>query len=83
MRSSVPPQPPTAVAPTARINEQTLAQLGIAAGAQVRVKQGNGEVTLLAKADNNVPVGAVRVAAAHASTAALGEMFGLISVERA
>jgi len=72
-----------AKAPTARISEQTLAQLGLAAGSQVRVKQGQGEAVLIAQADNNVPVGCVRVAAAHASTAALGEMFGPISVERA
>jgi len=72
-----------AKAPTARISEQTLAQLGLAAGSQVRVKQGQGEAVLVAQADNNVPVGCVRVAAAHASTVALGEMFGPISVERA
>ncbi len=71
------------VAPTARLSEATLAQLGIEAGAQVRVKQGQGEALLVAKADNKVPAGCVRVAAAHASTAALGEMFGTISVERA
>ena len=82
-RSPALQQTADAVAPTARINEQTLAQLGLVAGQQVRVKQGNGEVVLLAKLDNNVPVGSVRVAAAHASTAALGEPFGLISVERA
>ena len=33
--------------------------------------------------DASVPVGCVRVAAGHASTAALGAMFGPISVERA
>lgn len=82
-RSPALQQTADAVAPTARINEQTLAQLGLADGAEVRVKQGAGEVVLLAKADNNVPVSCVRVAAAHASTAALGDMFGLISVERA
>ena len=82
-RSPALQQTADAVAPTARINEQTLAQLGISCGAQVRVKQGNGEAVLTAKGDNKVPVGCVRVAAAHASTAALGEMFGPISVERA
>jgi NADH-quinone oxidoreductase subunit G len=72
-----------AVAPTARINEQTMAQLGFADGAQVRVKQGFGEAILIAKSDNDVPAGCVRVSAAHASTAMLGDMFGSISVERA
>jgi len=72
-----------AIAPTARINEQTLAQIGIAENATVRVKQGSGEAVLVAKADNNVPAGCVRVSAAHVSTAMLGDMFGSISVERA
>jgi len=72
-----------AKAPAARMNEETLAQLGVAAGSQVRVKQGQGEAVLTAVADNGVPAGCVRVAAAHASTATLGDMFGPISVERA
>jgi len=72
-----------AVAPTARMNEQTLAQLGLADKAQVRVRQGNGEAILTARLDNGVPAGCVRVAAAHSSTVALGDMFGSISVERA
>ena len=71
------------VAPTARINDRTLAQMGVAVGDKVRVKQGQGEAVLVAKVDNNVPIGCVRVAAAHVSTAALGDMFGSISVERA
>jgi NADH-quinone oxidoreductase subunit G len=72
-----------AIAPTARVSEQTLAQIGIAENTQVRVMQGGGEAILLAKIDNNVPAGCVRVSAAHVSTAMLGEMFGSISVERA
>jgi NADH-quinone oxidoreductase subunit G len=63
--------------------EQTLASTGVAAGQKVRVRQGSGEAILVARADNNVPAGCVRVAAAHASTAALGEPFGPIFVERA
>ena len=72
-----------AVAPTARMSEVTLSQLGIACGAQVKVKQGQGEAILVAKADGGVPDGCVRVAAGHPGTAALGEMFGAITVERA
>jgi len=49
----------------------------------VRIKQGQGEATLVAKQDNTVPSGCVRISAAHVSTANLGDMFGLISVERA
>jgi len=71
------------LAPTARINAQTLALLGVAAAEIVRVRQGQGEALLVAQADDSVPAGCVRVAAGHASTAALGAMFGPISVERA
>ncbi|PKO37085.1 MAG: NADH-quinone oxidoreductase subunit G [Betaproteobacteria bacterium HGW-Betaproteobacteria-6] len=71
------------VAPSARIHEQTLAQMGLVDGVQVRVKQGSGEATLTAKVDNNVPADCVRISAAHVSTAMLGDMFGSISVERA
>jgi NADH-quinone oxidoreductase subunit G len=71
------------IAPLARMNEATLGQLGIVAGALVRIKQGQGEATLVAKQDNTVPSGCVRISAAHVSTANLGDMFGLISVERA
>ncbi len=69
--------------PVAAINPATLSELGLAAGMQVRVRQNSGETVLTAVADEKVPAGCVRVAAAHASTAMLGEMFGVINVERA
>ena len=69
--------------PTARMSDATLAQLGLAAGASIRVTQGQGSATLVAVTDNGVPAGCVRVAAGHAGTAALGDMFGAITVERA
>ncbi len=72
-----------AAAPRARLCAQTLAQLGLADGDAVRVRQGDGVAQLVAKLDEAVPAGCVRVAAAHASTAALGDMFGTINVERA
>lgn len=72
-----------AVVPQARMAAATLAQLGLAAGDSVKVSQGNGEARLLAALDEAVPPGCVRVAAAHTSTARLGDMFGSISVERA
>ena len=81
-RSPVLQQTSDAVAPTARINEQTLAKLGLSSGVKVQVIQGQGKAELLVKADNTVPVGCIRVAAAHASTSKLGDMFGQISVER-
>jgi len=71
------------VAPTARLSEQTMSQIGLYENAQVRVKQGSGEAILVARTDNNVPAGCVRISAAHASTAMLGDMFGSITVERA
>ena len=70
-------------APQARANAATLAQLGLESGIQVRVRQGAGDATLSLLADEGVPTGCVRVAAAHAATAALGEAFGQITVERA
>ena len=72
-----------AQAPKARICGETLAKLGLNAGDAVRVVQGAGEARLVAQLDNAVPANCVRVAAAHASTGALGDMFGQISVERA
>jgi NADH-quinone oxidoreductase subunit G len=81
-RSPVLQQTSDAVAPTARVNEQTLAKLGLASGVKVQVIQGQGKAELLVKGDNTVPVGCIRVAAAHASTSKLGDMFGQISVER-
>ena len=62
----------------------TLAEkLGIASGDRVTVKQGRGVAMLIAAVDAGLPDNVVRVAAAHASTAALGPMFGSIAVEKA
>lgn len=72
-----------AQAPQARMSAATLAQAGLTDDSPVRVRQGQGEALLKAKADETVPAGCVRVAAAHVSTAALGDMFGPIDVERA
>jgi NADH-quinone oxidoreductase subunit G len=64
---------------TARLNPATFAAMGLAAGGQVRVRQGGGEALLPAVADANVPEGCVRVARGVAETAALGE--GELTVE--
>ncbi|MBL8407346.1 MAG: molybdopterin-dependent oxidoreductase, partial [Candidatus Accumulibacter sp.] len=72
-----------AVAPTARMNAATLARLVVTDGAPVRISQGSCEAVLIARADETVPAGCVRISAAHVTTAALGEMFGAINVERA
>jgi len=61
------------------MNAATLAKLGVAAGAQVKL----GAVTLPAQLDAGLPDGTVRVAAAHADTVALGAMSAVLSVEKA
>ena len=59
------------------------AELGVTEGDKVKVTQGSGSAILVATVDAKLPANAVRVAAAHASTAALGSMFGSITVEKA
>ena len=74
---------PAADAPEARANAATVADLGLADGDRVRVKSATGSVELFLSVDDAVPAGAVRIAAAHASTFALGGAFEQLSVERA
>jgi NADH-quinone oxidoreductase subunit G len=69
--------------PRARMNLLTLQQIGVAEGAQVKVRQGQGEAVLIAVTDAAVPAGVVRIAAAHASTCGLEGLSGPITVERA
>ncbi|MSQ53776.1 MAG: NADH-quinone oxidoreductase subunit G [Betaproteobacteria bacterium] len=70
-----------AQAPKAWMNAKLLQQLGAAPGQPVLVKQGAGEARLTCALDDALPDACVRVAAAHPSTAALGAMFGTLSVE--
>ncbi|MBI2306428.1 MAG: NADH-quinone oxidoreductase subunit G [Rhodocyclales bacterium] len=72
-----------AAAPSVRMNAATLSSLGLTCGTGVVARQGAAVATLVAKADETVPTGCVRVAAAHATTAGLGDLFGAITVERA
>ncbi len=72
-----------AAIPQAWLHSDELKKLGVQSGAVVKVSQGNGSVRLFAAADDKLPKGVVRVAAGHAATAALGAMFGTITVERA
>ncbi|MDO8989059.1 MAG: NADH-quinone oxidoreductase subunit NuoG [Sideroxyarcus sp.] len=69
--------------PQAWLHSDELKKLGIQPGTAVRVGQGQGSVLLIAAADDKLPRGVARVAAGHAATAALGAMFGTITVERA
>jgi NADH-quinone oxidoreductase subunit G len=48
----------------------------------VRVRQGDGSARLAAALDDRLPDDCVRIAAAHAATAALGPMFGAVELER-
>jgi NADH-quinone oxidoreductase subunit G len=57
-------------------------QLGLQRGGQVRVGQGGATVILPAREDATLAAGVVRIAAGHPDTAALGAMFGPITVEK-
>ena len=70
-------------APLVALNAALWAQLGLQDGAKVRVKQGEGNVVLPAALDASLAANTVRVSAGHPSTAALGAVFGALSIERA
>ncbi len=68
--------------PQARMCAEVAHRLGVSAGDKVRVRQ-SGEIVLDAAIDDRLPDGVVRIAAAHATTVALGAMFGELTLERA
>lgn len=70
-------------APVASLPQVLWTALALKAGDKVRVTQGRAQVVLPARLDATLAETAVRVPAGHADTAALGAMFGAISVERA
>jgi len=59
------------------------ASLGLSAGAEVRVTQGDGEAVLAARLDPTLAENVVRIPAGHALTASLGAMFGSLTVAKA
>ena len=67
--------------PKASMNAKLMQQLGVVAGQPVLVKQGAGEARLACALDDTLPDGCVRIAAAHASTAGLGAMFGGVTLQ--
>jgi NADH-quinone oxidoreductase subunit G len=71
-----------AAAPAARMSAALWGRLGLRDGDRVRVGQGQGSVVVEAVLDPAVPPDCVRVAASHALTAGLGEMFGTVVLER-
>ncbi len=72
-----------AATPKVWMRSDELTNIGVKAGMNVKVSQGAGSVKLACAADDRLPRGVARVAAGHAATAALGAMFGTITVERA
>jgi NADH-quinone oxidoreductase subunit G len=69
--------------PKALMNAGLLRAIGMVPGGRVRVTSASGSVDIVAGLDNGLPDGCVRLPAGHPSTAALGSMFGEISIERA
>lgn len=72
-----------AAAPLLAIGTALAAKLGVQAGAKVRVKQGEGSVVLPVAIDATLAADTVRVSAGCPETAALGAVFGAVSLERA
>ena len=69
--------------PVARMSAETLMQLGLSAGQQVRVKSAHGVVELACELDPGLSAGTVRVSAGFEKTAALGSASAHLQVERA
>jgi NADH-quinone oxidoreductase subunit G len=84
VRRSVPLQKTRdARPPKAWMNGKLAARLGVTPKDEVLVKQNAGQARLGVALDDRLPDDCVRVAAAHRSTAALGPMFGTVTLERA
>jgi NADH-quinone oxidoreductase subunit G len=69
--------------PHAVLSAALAEKLGVSPGDKVRVSQGTTTIVIECAIDRGLPDNVVRVASAHTSTAALGPMFGAISVEKA
>jgi NADH-quinone oxidoreductase subunit G len=73
-----------AISPFASVSASLWNQLGLPEkAASVRVTQNGASIELPAKLDPTLAEGTVRVPAGHPDTAALGAMFGSITVEKA
>lgn len=71
-----------AAPPKAWMATAMLESLGVIAGEQVKVTQGEESVRLEVALDEKLPDNCVRVASAHPMTVALGALFGEIQVEK-
>ena len=67
--------------PVACVNPQTLDQLGIADGADVKLRSHDGETVLKVKSDDKVAVNCVRVPMAFEETVALGSSQSMLQME--
>jgi NADH-quinone oxidoreductase subunit G len=68
--------------PAARMNRALFEKLRLRSGENVRIRQGAGEAVLAAVVDDGVPDNCIRAATACPGTAALGAIFGEVSLER-
>jgi NADH-quinone oxidoreductase subunit G len=67
--------------PTVGVPSELAAERGIVDGTPVRVSQGGASVVLPARVDASLAANVIRVAAADPHTAALGPMFGTLTIE--
>jgi NADH-quinone oxidoreductase subunit G len=71
-----------ALPPSAWMPGALMEKLQLRDGDTVRIVQLGGEAILPVKRDDHLPADCVRVASAHPLTAALGDMFGSVTLER-
>ena len=71
-----------AAQPKAWMTTAMLDNLGVIAGDQVKITQGDESVRLEVAHDEKLPDKCVRIASAHPKTLALGALFGVIQVEK-
>jgi NADH-quinone oxidoreductase subunit G len=84
VRRSVPLQATAdARSPVVSVSSALAQQLRLEVGGKVLVAQAQSAVVLPVQVDESLAANAVRVPAGHPATAALGAMFGAITVERA
>ena len=84
VRRSVPLQQTVdAQEPRAGLSPALIAELGLQPGDRVRVTQGQGSALMAVHRDTTLAEGTVRIAAGHPVTAALGAMFGTVTVQKA
>jgi len=72
-----------AAPPVAKASGMLLEKLGIQGGGMAVIRQGQGSVVIRIDRDDCLPANCVRLPGAHAVTAAMGPLFGELTVERA